>query len=106
MKFFIIIILLSCFKFDENIYASIPYFYKLNPTDIDECRESRPCDHNCTNTEGSYTCSCNLGYSLTGRTRCVGRFKSQVFLLRYICSSVVIGIGENHTIHAYKSFKS
>ncbi len=36
-------------------------------TDIDECAE-RPCDMNadCTNTEGSFTCACMLGYSGDG----------------------------------------
>ena len=37
--------------------------------DIDEC-ESSPCDVNatCTNTPGSYSCSCNDGYSGNGTT--------------------------------------
>ena len=41
-----------------NNYSSIP--------DIDECSSSstNECDHVCTNTEGSYTCSCNSGYTL------------------------------------------
>ena len=33
--------------------------------DIDECSENADiCDQNCSNTEGSYTCSCNVGYVL------------------------------------------
>jgi len=31
--------------------------------DIDECDEST-CDHNCTNTDGSFICSCYNGYVL------------------------------------------
>ena len=36
--------------------------------DINECGDSNNCDENaqCTNTEGSYTCSCNLGYTGDG----------------------------------------
>ena len=34
-------------------------------TDINECTTyNGACDHTCTNTEGSYTCSCNFGYQL------------------------------------------
>lgn len=38
--------------------------------DIDECT-SQYCDHNCTNTPGSYTCSCNEGFRLIDKTKCV-----------------------------------
>ena len=43
-------------------------------SDIDECMED-PCDHNCTNTDGSFTCSCNNGYELDENGRsCNGIF--------------------------------
>ena len=33
--------------------------------DIDECSEGiSGCDHNCTNTNGSYYCTCMDGYEL------------------------------------------
>ena len=32
--------------------------------DIDECSGYHECDHNCTNIEGSYECSCDPGYEL------------------------------------------
>ena len=33
--------------------------------DVDECfMHVDDCDHNCNNTVGSYTCSCNDGYTL------------------------------------------
>ncbi|KAI8767258.1 mucin protein, partial [Biomphalaria glabrata] len=32
--------------------------------DIDECKASSPCQYSCTNTEGSYMCSCPVGYRL------------------------------------------
>ena len=34
-------------------------------TDINECEEfNGNCEHNCTNTNGSYDCSCDEGYVL------------------------------------------
>jgi len=33
-------------------------------TDINECDKKKTCDQRCTNTEGSYYCSCKEGYSL------------------------------------------
>lgn len=44
-------------------------------TDIDECTiENGGCDFHCTNSEGSYTCSCGQGYALTPDQRtCTGK---------------------------------
>ena len=43
-------------------------------SDIDECTEDA-CDHNCTNTDGSFTCSCNNGYELDDNGRsCNGMY--------------------------------
>ena len=44
-------------------------------TDIDECEnEKNPCDHNCTDTDGSYTCSCDSGYTLNeDKHTCAGK---------------------------------
>ncbi|XP_062609553.1 uncharacterized protein LOC134271352 [Saccostrea cucullata] len=32
--------------------------------DIDECKVTGTCEHNCTNTEGSFECGCAIGYTL------------------------------------------
>ncbi|KAL4233096.1 hypothetical protein ACF0H5_007781 [Mactra antiquata] len=37
--------------------------------DIDECLQN-PCDHECTNTFGSYKCTCNSGYKLANLHTC------------------------------------
>ena len=40
-------------------------------SDIDECSaESAPCDQNaeCTNSDGSYSCLCNRGFTGDGKT--------------------------------------
>ena len=42
-------------------------------TDINECLDGNGgCEHNCTNTDGSYLCSCRNGYDLVDFTKCVG----------------------------------
>ena len=48
--------------------------HALPPTDIDECEAGTDGCHDnadCTNTDGSYTCSCSPGYSGDG-TSCNG----------------------------------
>ena len=45
-------------------------------TDVDECTDAPDtCDVNavCSNTDGSYTCLCNAGYSGNGTT-CTGKY--------------------------------
>ena len=46
----------------------------LSSTDINECNESNGgCIYNCTNTEGSFECSCRDGYKLDSYgTNCSG----------------------------------
>ena len=51
------------------LYSTMVFF----PIDIDECTdENNPCDHTCTNTDGSFKCGCNEGYRLVNNTQCVG----------------------------------
>ena len=58
------------------------YFFFFHQTifvvlDIDECGASSPvCDinANCSNTRGSYICTCRTGYTGDGKT-CQGRIK-------------------------------
>ncbi|XP_073415578.1 hemicentin-2 isoform X1 [Dendrobates tinctorius] len=38
-------------------------------TDVDECRQRSPCQHECRNTEGSYQCLCPSGYRLLPNNR-------------------------------------
>ena len=42
----------------------------LSSSDINECKIDSPCQANatCNNTEGSYTCECNIGFSGDGFT--------------------------------------
>ena len=58
------LIVQNCFL--ANIHR---YFFSL---DFDECANGYPCDQICTNTEGSFSCSCYEGYTLNG-TMCNGQ---------------------------------
>ena len=63
-----------------NNFSSISMFVVL---DIDECGASSPvCDinANCSNTRGSYICTCRAGYTGGGKT-CQGRIKGRVTVI-------------------------
>ena len=47
-----------------HIWFMLMISYELKFSDIDECSESGVCDQICTNTDGSYSCSCKKGYQL------------------------------------------
>jgi hypothetical protein len=60
-------------KIQSNLQIIFYTFYFI--PDINECLTISPCNGNatCNNTEGSYTCTCNTGYSGDGVT-CDGMF--------------------------------
>ena len=44
--------------------------------DINECNQGNGgCEHTCTDTIGSFTCSCNTGYQLMEEQCCSGNFE-------------------------------
>ena len=65
----------------QTVYRNL-----LISADVDECATQSPCHHNatCTNTLGSYTCTCNEGYSGDGMN-CTGKYKHN-----YECKSLFI----------------
>ena len=69
-----------------SIYRVLPQNAHLHSeknlhSDIDECSEgTHNCDQICTNTVGSFTCSCNSGYKLLGNGKsCRGTFSKHYF---------------------------
>ena len=58
----------------QRRFIGLPLF----STDINECSSGiHRCDQDCTNTDGSYTCSCRVGYTLnTDRLRCDGEMRN------------------------------
>ena len=75
---------------DGAVVAVVVQFFKINVmmnfvigypwrapvcAEVDECADQNGgCDHNCSNTAGSYHCSCLSGYTLntTDNTLCDG----------------------------------
>ncbi|XP_070184460.1 mucin-like protein, partial [Littorina saxatilis] len=43
--------------------------------EVDECRQTSPCNQQCANTVGSFNCSCHVGFTLVNATSCQGRSK-------------------------------
>lgn len=54
-----------CSIINHNVYLC---------SDINECQlDSDGCEHNCTNTMGSFVCSCLAGYTIGDNSRqCIG----------------------------------
>ena len=70
------ILYISC-----NCIAS--YLHTLLCIDINECSDSNSCDQLCTNTDGSYYCNCNEGYSLMDDGKsCEGMYR-QIYAYNY-----------------------
>ncbi len=52
-----------------NYFFGTPCYFNSLVTDIDECSEGPDACHiyaNCTDTPGSYSCTCNPGYQGNG----------------------------------------
>ena len=57
------------------MYSKIEIFCDCGTADIDECGMDGACDQTCTNTDGSFVCSCDSGYALDGNGRdCNGTY--------------------------------
>jgi hypothetical protein len=71
----------SAYKYRGYDLLKTSYKYHL---DVNECLLNSTCDANarCNNTEGSYTCTCDSGYSGDGIS-CDGMHSSE--LTRYYC---------------------
>ena len=65
----------QCVMVSNNMLQYIAAMEYLLCVDINECEYSiSPCEDVCTNTEGSYTCSCSDHHErVTEDGRCVGK---------------------------------
>ena len=66
--------------------------------DINECNVNNGgCEHTCTNTVGSYNCSCNTGYQLSLGQHCSGNlienYYALLIIMQIIMSAIVIKVG-------------
>ena len=62
------------FKFQVAGFVKFKCSFFFRSIDLDECAVNKGgCDQVCTNTQGSYQCSCNPGYTKSGH-RCHGIF--------------------------------
>ena len=71
----------------------------ISHSDIDECEEGTDgCDHNCTNTDGSYYCTCMDGYELNSDNHtCAG---AQLLINTYVYSMYICAYLHMY-VHAY-----
>ena len=69
-----------CAMVNDPIKISVQWLYVSTLLDIDECLDD-PCDSNatCTNTAGSYTCECNIGFTGSGHN-CTSMLAPSLFL--------------------------
>ena len=78
----------------------------LYSVDTNECQSNGglgPCDQICTNTIGSFYCSCNIGYALSASgLSCDGK-RYAILLLRYL-SNVASPDICREVVPAYASF--
>ena len=58
--------------------------------DIDECKDDPGiCQHNCTNTVGSFTCTCPPGYRLSrDKTTCIGIHQILTYFIKVVAKLV------------------
>ena len=82
------------FRYDTIIVILIANTYACILSDTDECAKT-PCDHTCTNTDGSFTCSCNNGYELDENGRsCNGMYTMLIIISCSLLYILCIDIDE------------
>ena len=71
----IVILAICCYliKGHVKVRTKLYLFHYISFTDINECNgTNHGCSQICTNTMGSYYCSCKPGYNYTGNGQCQG----------------------------------
>lgn len=86
---------------DLNTYKNLILCLNIKPfTDVDECAGANLCDVRavCSNTEGSYTCQCEEGYSGNG-THCEGTYMLCCVVLTCLWSHTLMYMGQKIVNH-------
>ena len=62
--------------------------------DVDECSMTEsPCSQDCSNTDGSFVCSCTNGYTLDSDGRaCIGKQVTRVVVNIYVIASTFVEV--------------
>ena len=62
----------------------------LSSSDVNECTTANICGDNkhCTNTQGSYTCTCNSGFNQRRNGNCQGSYCSQLNVNANLCTII------------------
>ena len=71
-------------------------------SDVDECKTNNGgCHHTCTNSEGSYKCSCDAGYEVASENKrlCLGRSDT---VEKNIHSFFLLAITLSHLTYRFK----
>ena len=74
-------VILYYYRVIDPILLMVRLIKNLNiHLDINECEISNGgCEHQCKNTNGSYVCECNTGFSLDGNGKtCTGKFENKI----------------------------
>ena len=70
----------------------MPFLFILFHIDINECIEGSLCEQECTNTAGSYNCSCYAGYILSNNgISCASKLAAHcviLWILTYLISTL------------------
>ena len=87
----VVVVVVDCYLWVFFFSFFLPYlfhlklivkrnFILLHKIDVDECATNNGgCGHYCTNTIGSFVCSCYTGYTLHGNERsCLGELKPYI----------------------------
>ena len=90
----------ACFHAPLSYFYCVTSFTSLMLLAIDECSNgSHDCDvnANCTNTNGSHSCTCKEGYSGKGKS-CQGKI-SQTLKKQNNCSSEIIALSSDKLVN-------
>ena len=87
----LVLIISLIFDVIVNILQYTHIYIHFN-IDIDECAaDIDGCNHNCSNTNGSYVCFCYTGYKLHDNMKtCIGKVYSYIYCYQFLVYTMCI----------------